>query len=87
MIWMSGSTPITIATAFARSSIVDAGALRMKRSPGAAFSNAYCTSATDSSSVMRNRVMWGFVMVIGLPLRTCSTNSGITEPREYMTLP
>lgn len=67
--------------------MVDAGALRMNRSPGCAFSKAYCTSDTDSSSDIRNRVIFGLVMVIGLPARTCSTNNGITEPREYMTLP
>jgi hypothetical protein len=34
-----------------------------------------------------NRVMSGSVTVSGLPERSCSTNSGITEPREAMTLP
>ncbi len=31
--------------------------------------------------------MSGSVTVSGRPERTCSTNSGITEPREYITLP
>ena len=33
------------------------------------------------------RVMVGSVMVIGLPASICSTNSGITEPRDAITLP
>ena len=31
--------------------------------------------------------MAGSVMVSGLPSCSCSTNSGITEPREAITLP
>ena len=33
------------------------------------------------------RVMAGSVMVMGWPAKTWSTNSGITEPREAITLP
>src|SRR5262245_56356280 len=33
------------------------------------------------------RVMLGSVIVIGLLAFICSTNSGITDPREAMTLP
>ena len=31
--------------------------------------------------------MVGSVMVSGRPAVSCSTNSGITEPREYITFP
>ncbi len=33
------------------------------------------------------RVMLGSVTVSGLPALICETNSGITEPREAITLP
>ena len=33
------------------------------------------------------RVMSGSVMVSGWPALICDTNSGITEPREAITLP
>ena len=31
--------------------------------------------------------MFGSVTVIGRPARACSTKSGMTEPREHITLP
>ena len=34
-----------------------------------------------------NRVIAGSVIEIGLPAKTCSTKSGITDPREAITLP
>ena len=64
-----------------------AGALRTKRSPGCAWAKAYSTRSTDSSSDIRKRVMSGSVTVSGCPVRSCSTNTGITEPRLYITLP
>ena len=33
------------------------------------------------------RVIFGSVIVIGLPVLICSTHSGITEPRDAITLP
>ena len=36
---------------------------------------------------MRNRVIVGSVMVSGWSICSWLTNSGMTEPREYITLP
>ena len=36
---------------------------------------------------IKKRVMFGSVTVSGLPSLSCETNSGMTEPREAMTLP
>ena len=36
---------------------------------------------------MMNRVIFGSVSVMGCPFRIWSIHSGITEPREHMTLP
>ena len=66
---------------------MQAAALRMKMSPGRACWKACSTSSTESSSDIRNRVIAGSVTVSGRPALICSMNSGITEPREYMTLP
>ena len=82
-----GSTPNRLATATARSPIVQAGALWTKMSPGRAWVNACSTSCTESASDIRNRVIVGSVTVSGWPARICSMNSGMTEPREYITLP
>lgn len=74
-------------TAAARSPTVLAAALRMKMSPGRACWNACSTRSTESASDMRNRVIVGSVTVGARPALICSTKRGITEPREYMTLP
>ena len=67
--------------------MVEAGAFWMNRSPGLACSKANCTRSTASSRFMRKRVMLGSVTVSGSPLRMRSMNSGMTLPREHMTLP
>ena len=67
--------------------MVQAVALRMNTSPGSAWVKACSTRSTDSASDIRNRVIVGSVTVSGWPLRSCSTKSGMTEPREYITLP
>ena len=66
---------------------VAAGAFCTKMSPLWPCSKAYSTRSTASSSVIMKRVIAGSVMVSGWPARICSTNSGITEPREAITLP
>ncbi|MNN69671.1 hypothetical protein D3C81_1854820 [compost metagenome] len=73
--------------ASARSPTVEAGAFCTKMSPCSACSNACRTRSTESSSDMRKRVMLGSVMVSDSPALICWTNSGITEPREAITLP
>ena len=45
------------------------------------------TSSTASSSDIINLVIFGSVTVMGLFLRICSTNKGITDPLEAMTFP
>lgn len=40
-----------------------------------------------ASVIMKRVVMLGSVMVMDLPAKTCSTKSGMTEPREAITLP
>jgi hypothetical protein len=42
---------------------------------------------TESSSDIRKRVMLGSVSVSGLPSFSCEMKSGITDPRDAMTLP
>ena len=73
--------------ASANISTVQAGDFWTKISPGRACSNAYNTSATDSSSDIKNRVIDGSVNVIGSPCLICDKNSGITEPRDAITFP
>ena len=78
-----------MSTATARASVivVQAGALRMKRSPDVARVSAYSTRSTDSVSDMRKRVIRGSVTVSGRPRRICPMKWGITDPRDAMTFP
>ncbi|MNL68116.1 hypothetical protein D3C87_1927880 [compost metagenome] len=66
---------------------VAAGAFCTKMSPLFPCSKACRTSSTASSNVIIKRVIDGSVTVMGLPASTCSTNRGITEPRDAITLP
>ena len=74
-------------TAFAKTSIVAAGAFCTNKSPCSPCSKAYNTRSTASSRVIMNLVISGFVMVIGFPSLIWFKNKGITLPRLAITLP
>ena len=80
---MPNSSPSAAASA----STVQAGDFLMKMSPGRALPNANRMRSIAPDSGSRKRVIAPSVMVSGLPARICDMNSGITEPREYITLP
>ena len=67
--------------------MVQAGAFWTKMSPLVPFRKANSTRSTASSRDMMNRVMFGSVMVMGLPDLIWSIHRGMTLPREHMTLP
>ena len=67
--------------------MVEASDFWMNRSPGFPWVKAKSTSSTASSRFMRNRVISGSVMVMGLPARIWSMKRGITLPRLHITLP
>ena len=80
-------SPNSCCTALARSPMVEASDFWMNKSPGFACSNANMTRSTASSRFIRKRVILGSVIVMGLPARIWSMNSGMTLPRLHMTLP
>ncbi|MNT76356.1 hypothetical protein D3C72_2153470 [compost metagenome] len=67
--------------------IVAAGDFWTKMSPLLPCSKACRTRSTAPSSVIMKRVMAVSVTVSARPDSSCSINSGMTEPREPMTLP
>ena len=74
-------------SAVARSPSVDAGDFWMKMSPWLPCSKACSTRSTESSSDIIKRVIFGSVTVSGTLRLSWLTKSGITEPREPITLP
>ena len=55
--------------------------------PNGQETSTYITKSTASSNVIMKRVIFGSVIVIGLPDIICSTQRGITDPRDAITLP
>ena len=82
--WPGANRPVT---ALARVSMVHAGAFCTRMSPLVPFRKANSTKSTASSRDIMNRVMFGSVMVMGLPALIWSIHSGMTLPREHMTFP